>query len=63
MHETNPESECLARDSLETNPITIKPETAGHVVERAPGLPHPAAVLPGAPPAKSLALSARVSPL
>ena len=48
MHETNPESECLARDNLETNPITIKPETAGHVAEKSPGLPHPAAALLGA---------------
>ena len=59
----NPESECLARDNPETNPITIKPETAGHMAEKSPGLPHPAAVLLPALPIKSLALSARVSPL
>ena len=46
----NPESECLARDNLETNFIIIKPETAGHVAEKSPGLPHPAAVLLGALP-------------
>ena len=38
-------SECLARGNLETNPITINPETAGQVAEKSPGLPHPAAVL------------------
>ena len=41
----NPESESLARGNLETNPITINPETAGQVAEKSPGLPHPAAVL------------------
>ena len=43
----NPESQCLARDSLKTNPI--KPEARGHVAEMSPELPHPAAVLPRAP--------------
>ena len=28
------ESECLIRDDLETNPITIKPETANHAAEQ-----------------------------
>ena len=41
----NLESEFLARDILETNPMAIKPETAGHVKEKSPGLPYPAAVL------------------
>ena len=41
----NLESECLARGNLETNPIAIKPETVGHVTEKSPGLPRPAAVL------------------
>ena len=63
IHEMNPESECLARDNLETNPITIKPETAGHVV-RSP-LGFLALLLSSCLPfpIKSLALSARVSPL
>ena len=39
------ESESLARGNLETNPITIKPETAGHMAEKSPRLPYPAAVL------------------
>ena len=57
----NSESEWLAKDNLETNPITIKPETASH-----------RAVLLGSLtlllstrcpfPIKSLALSAHVSP-
>ena len=50
IHEMNLESESLARGNQETNPITIKPETAGHVAEKSPGLPHPAAVLLGALP-------------
>ena len=29
----DPESERLARDNLETNPITIKSETLSHVAE------------------------------
>ena len=41
----NLQSECLARGNLETNPITIKPETAGHMAEKSPRLPYPAAVL------------------
>ena len=46
----NLESEFLARDILETNPIAIKPETAGHVKEKSPGLPHPTAILLGSLP-------------
>ena len=30
----DPESEWLATDNLETNPITIKPETASHMAEQ-----------------------------
>ena len=30
------ESECLAKDNPETNPITIKPETASHMAEQFP---------------------------
>ena len=30
----DPESERLARDNPETNPITIKPKTASHVAEQ-----------------------------
>ena len=33
----DPESERLARDNLETNPVTIKPETVSHVPEQAWG--------------------------
>ena len=34
----DPESEQLARDNLETNPVTIKPETASHMPEQSWGL-------------------------
>lgn len=34
----DPESERLARHNLESNPITVKSETASHMVERSPGL-------------------------
>ena len=57
------ESEWLAKDNLETNPITIKPETASHVTEQFSWVPLPYCSPPGCPfPIKSLALSARVSP-
>ena len=59
----NHESEWLARDNLETNPITIKPETASHIAEPSSWVPLPGCSLPGCPFAiKSLALSAHVSP-
>ena len=59
----DPESECLSRDDLETNPITMKPETASHVAEQFSWVPLPCRSLPGRPfPIKPFALSARVSP-
>ena len=57
------ELELLAKDNLETNPITIKPETASHVTELFSWVPLPYCSPPGCPfPIKSLALSAHVSP-
>ena len=57
------ELELLAKDSLETNPITIKPETASHVAELFSWVPLPYCSPPGCPfPIKSLALPAHVSP-
>ena len=57
-----PESEWLARDNPETNPITVKPETAIHVAEQFSRFPLRSCPLPGHPfPMKSLALSAHVS--
>ena len=59
----DPESEGLAKDNLETNPITIKPETASHEAEQFSWVPLPYCSSPGGPfPIKSLALSAHVSP-
>ena len=59
----DPESEGLAKDNLETNPITIKPETASHVTEQFSWVPLPSCSLPGHPfPIKALALSTHVSP-
>ena len=56
------ESEWLAKDNPETNPITIKPETASHVTELF-WIPFPYCSVPGCPfPIKSLSLSAHVSP-
>ena len=56
-------SEWLAKDNLETNPITINPETASHVTEQFSWVPLPYCSPPGCPfPIKSLALSAQVSP-
>ena len=53
------ESEWLAKDNSETNPITIKPETA----EQFSWVPLPYCSPPGCPfLIKSLALSAHVSP-
>ena len=59
----DPESEWLARDNLETNPITIKPETTSHVAEQSTWVPSLSCSLPRCLfPIKSLALSAHVSP-
>ena len=57
------ESEWLAKDNLETNPITIKPETKSHVTELFSWVPLPYCSPPRCPlPKKSLALPAHVSP-
>ena len=42
------ESEGLAKDNPETDPIIIKPETESHVAEQSSWFPHPAALHPGA---------------
>ena len=56
------ELEWLATDHPETNPITIKPETASRAAEQY-WVPLPYCSPPGSPfPIKSLALSAHVSP-
>ena len=60
----NLESGWLAKDNLETNPNTIKPETASHVAEQVSWVPLTYCSLPGHTfPIKFLALSAHVSPL
>ena len=57
------ESEWLAKDNLETNPITIKPKTVSHMAELFSWVPLPYCSPPGCPfPIKSLALSTYVSP-
>ena len=57
------ESEWLAKDNLETNPITRKPQTASHVAEKFSWVPLPYCSPPGHTfSIKSLALSAFVSP-
>ena len=57
------ESEWLAKDNPETNPITIKPGTASHVIELFSWVPLPCCSPPGcAFLIKYLALSAHVSP-
>ena len=57
------ESEWLAKDNLETNPITIKPKTVSHMAERFSWVTLPYCSPPACPfPIKSLALSAHVSP-
>ena len=57
------ESEWLAKDNPETNPITIKPETVSHMAEQFSWVPLPYCSPPRRPfPIKSLALSAHVSP-
>ena len=56
------ESEWLAKDNPETNPITIKPETASHVAELLFWVPLPCCSPARCPfPIKSLARSAHVS--
>ena len=45
----SPESEWLARDNLETNSITVKPEIASHMAEQFSWDPLPCCSLPGAP--------------
>ena len=53
----------MAKDNPETNPITIKPETASHETELFSWVPLPYCSPPGCPfPIKSLSLSAHVSP-
>ena len=57
------ESEWLAKDNPETNPITIKPKTASHVAKLFAWVPLPYCSPPGCPfPIKSLVLSADMSP-
>ena len=57
------ESEWLAKENLETNPITIKPKTASHVTELFTWVPLPYCSPPRCPfLIKSLVLSVRVSP-
>ena len=59
----NSESERLAKDNPETNPITIKLETASHAAEQFSWVPLPYCSPSRCPfPIKSLALSAHVSP-
>ena len=57
------ESEWLAKDHPETNPITIQPETASHAADRFSCVPLPYCSPLGAPfQIKSLVLSTHVSP-
>ena len=66
MHATrkNPESQWLAKESPETNPITIEPKTVSHTAEQFSWVALPYCTLPGHPfPINFLALSAHVSPL
>ena len=59
----DPESKWLARDNLETNPITMKPDTATQVAEQSSWVPSPSCTPPGCLfPIKSSALSADVPP-
>ena len=48
----DPESEWLARDNLEANPITIKPKTGSHVAEQPSWIPLPSCSLMGTLPNK-----------
>ena len=53
----------MAKDNPETNPTTIKPETASHVTQQFSWVPLPSCSSPRRPfPINSLALSAHVSP-
>ena len=55
------ESEWLAKDNPETNPIIIKPKTGSHMAEQVSWVPLPYCSPPGWPfPIQSLALSAHV---
>ena len=57
------ESEWLAKDNPETNPIIIKPKTESHMAEQFSWIPLPYCSPSGWPfTIKSLALSAHVSP-
>ena len=57
------ELEWLAKDNLETNPITIKPDISSHATEQFFWVSLPYCSPPRCPfPIKSLALSAHVSP-
>ena len=57
------ESEWLAKENPETNPITINPETVSHVAEQFSWVPLPSCSPPRCPfPIKFLALSAHVTP-
>lgn len=59
----DPNSECLARDKPETNPMTIKPETVRHVAEQFSPFPSPSCPPPRQPfPIKPLAWTALLSP-
>ena len=61
-HQEDPGSECLARDKLESNPITIKANISSHVAEQFSWVPLSCCSPPRLPfPIKSLALSACVS--
>ena len=42
-----PELEWLARDNLETNPVTVKPDTESHMVKLSSSVPLPWALHPG----------------
>ena len=58
----DPESERLAKDNQETNPIPIKPETAGHTGEQFSWVPLPSCSPPRHPfPIKSCHVSTCVS--
>ena len=62
-HQERPWIRMMAKDHLETNPITIKPETVSHATEQFYWVPLPYSSPPRCPfPIKSLALSAHVSP-
>ena len=50
----DPESEWLAKDNPETNPVTIKPETASQWQSGSPGFPYLPAFHPGALSQKNL---------